>query len=84
MHARGTRFDHVPADQRLLARAVPVYEELPGWESDISGVRELSDLPKNARRYVGFLGEITQLEVGYLGVGPGRESIVPMPVAGAA
>ena len=80
----GTRFDHVPADQRLLARAVPIYEELPGWETDISGVRELADLPKNARRYVGFLGEITRMEVGYLGVGPGRESIVPMPVAGAA
>ena len=35
-----------------VARAEPVYETLPGWNEDITGVRAFDDLPDNARRYV--------------------------------
>ena len=41
-----------------LAKAKPVYEVLPGWESDICGITEYEKLPENCRRYVEFIEKI--------------------------
>ena len=54
----------------------PVYEELPGWQTDLSGVTALADLPQAARDYVGFLAEQIGVPVRLVGVGPGREQFV--------
>ena len=77
----GRRFDHLPADQRMIDRAVPVYEELPGWQEDIRDVRTYDGLPPNARRYLGFLGEVSGIGLGYVGVGPDRSHVVHVPAA---
>ena len=42
----------MPMTQSDIARAEPIYEELPGWWEDISGAREFDDLPAKARDYV--------------------------------
>lgn len=44
--------DHYPASLEQLKRCKPIYEELPGWSEDITGVRSLEELPENARNYV--------------------------------
>ena len=75
----GQRVEHLPAFQDQLERAVPLYEELPGWQSDTTGVRSFAELPLNARSYVHFLAEQSGVEVSMLGVGPGRDEIIPMP-----
>jgi adenylosuccinate synthase len=75
----GQRVEHLPAFQDQLERAVPIYEELPGWLSDTTGVRSFSELPENAQRYVQFLAQQSGVEVSMLGVGPGRDEIIPMP-----
>jgi adenylosuccinate synthase len=54
----------------------PVYEELPGWRTDLSGATTLSDLPAAAREYVRFLAEQIGVPVRLVGVGPGREQFV--------
>ena len=36
---------------------MPVYEDLPGWSSDISGVRTYDELPKEARQYIELIEE---------------------------
>jgi adenylosuccinate synthase len=59
-------------DAFLLERCRPVYESLPGWRKDISEVRRLADLPAAARRYVDRLGELLQLPVSTVSVGPDR------------
>ena len=41
-----------PASLKVLAKCEPVYEELPGWTEDITGVKTLDELPENARHYV--------------------------------
>ena len=46
------RIDYYPASLEQLKRCKPIYEELPGWSEDITGVRNLEDLPENARNYV--------------------------------
>ncbi len=68
----GKRVDHVPYHQSQLHKAVPVYEEFPGWQSDCSEATTIEELPERARAYVQFLGDQAGVPVSYVGVGPGR------------
>lgn len=69
--------DYVPAGSaKQLEECTPLYEELPLWKRDISDVRRFSDLPKKAKKLVGFIEEQVGVEVKYIGVGPGREQLI--------
>ncbi len=74
--ADGEVFHHPPYHQSIFHRVTPIYEELPGWNTDLSGATELGDLPQAARDYVGFLSEQIGVPVRLVGVGPGREQFV--------
>ncbi|MDY3225087.1 MAG: adenylosuccinate synthase [Candidatus Faecousia sp.] len=60
----------------LLSSAKPVVEYMDGWKCDISGVRKWEDLLENARRYVEFIEEQIGCHIGYVSVGPERDSII--------
>ena len=75
----GLRVEQYPAFQDALERAVPIYEELPGWQSDTTGARSVDQLPLNAQRYVRFLAERSGVPVTMLGVGPGRDEVIHVP-----
>ena len=71
----------MPMTQTEFHHAVPVYEDFPGWDDDISKARSLSDLPDNARHYVQAVESMTSVPISVIGVGPGRdESIVVRPL----
>jgi adenylosuccinate synthase len=72
----GERTTQFSGDAFLLERCRPVYETLPGWRKDISGVRRLADLPAAARRYVERLSELLELPVSIVSVGPDREQSI--------
>ena len=74
--AGGERFIHPPYHQSTFHQVVPVYEELPGWQEDLSGATELSDLPPAARQYISFLATQIGVPIKLVGVGPGREQFV--------
>jgi len=74
--ADGRRIERFPDDQSLLHKARPVYEELPGWGTDLSGVSEVRGLPSEARRYLAFLEDQIGAPVRLVGVGPGRDQFV--------
>ena len=74
--ADGVRYEHVPYHQSVLHQIRPVYEELPGWRTDLSRVTALSQLPQEARDYVDFLSTQAGVPVSLVGVGPGREQFV--------
>ncbi|MCE3555604.1 adenylosuccinate synthase [Pseudonocardia sp. RS11V-5] len=76
----GKRVDDMPMTQTDIHHAVPVYEELPGWFEDISGVREFDDLPAAARDYVHRIEELTGAPVSAIGVGPGRDQTITREV----
>jgi adenylosuccinate synthase len=65
-----------PAEAGELAQCEPMYEELPGWDEDISSVREFSDLPKAAQKYVEFIEEAAGTPVELVSVGPDRSEII--------
>ena len=72
----GERTTELPMTQTGFHHAKPVYEYLPGWGTDISGARTLTDLPANARAYVDFLEERSGTRISAIGVGPEREQTV--------
>jgi adenylosuccinate synthase len=72
----GVRGEELPTNQAEFARAVPVYESLPGWTEDISAARTLDDLPRNARDYVAALEKMINAPISAIGVGPGRDETI--------
>jgi adenylosuccinate synthase len=74
--ADGVRYEHVPYHQSVLHQIRPVYEELPGWRTDLSRMTSLAQLPQEARDYVDFLSAHAGVPVSLVGVGPGREQFV--------
>ncbi|PON32047.1 Adenylosuccinate synthetase [Parasponia andersonii] len=75
-HADGTPIKSFPADLRLLEQLKVEYEVLPGWKTDISKIRNYSDLPKTARQYVERIEELVGIPIHYIGVGPGRDALI--------
>ncbi|WP_292464068.1 adenylosuccinate synthase [Methanolobus sp.] len=65
--------DYPPEGTAELSRCRPVYENLPGWESDLTGVKSFGDLPEAAQNYVLYLERKMGVPITYISVGPGRE-----------
>ncbi|MFL2105366.1 adenylosuccinate synthase [Desemzia sp. FAM 23991] len=69
----GEKIFHYPASLKELAECTPIYEEMPGWEEDITTCRTLAELPDNARNYVERISELVGVRISTFSVGPGRE-----------
>ncbi|MHB1509540.1 MAG: adenylosuccinate synthase [Acidimicrobiales bacterium] len=76
--AGGVRYEHVPYHQSVLHEAKPVFVELPGWEAELGGAREVADLPASARAYLDLISAHTGVPVTYAGVGPERGQYVSL------
>jgi adenylosuccinate synthase len=72
----GALLDTFPYHQSILHGATPEYEELPGFEGDLSGARSAADLPAEARAYLECIAESAGVPVRLVGVGPGREEVL--------
>lgn len=69
---QGELIKEFPASLKALAECEPVYETLPGWIEDITGVRSLDDLPANARHYLERLAQLSEISLSIFSVGPDR------------
>ncbi len=74
--AGGVRYDFPPYHQSVLHDVTPIYEVLPGWQSDITECTQFEQLPAKAKAYVKFLQETIGVRISVVGVGPGREQFV--------
>jgi adenylosuccinate synthase len=72
----GAVFDRFPYHQSILHSAEPEYEELPGFDADISGARSEADLPVEARDYLRYIADAAGVPIRLVGVGPDREQVV--------
>lgn len=68
----GQRIERFPASLHDLARAVPVYEDYPGWDDDLTAVTSVDQLPGAARKYISRIEELAGVPVVRVSVGPGR------------
>lgn len=72
----GKRYTTVPEHQSVFYHAVPVYEELPGWKTDISGCRTFEELPAEAQHYVEYIEKLAGVQVSIIAVGPDRDQTI--------
>ena len=72
----GTETSEFPAHQSDFHHCEPVYEVLPGWEEELNGLDDVSQLPARAREYVQFVERELGVEVCLIGTGAAREHVL--------
>jgi len=73
---RGQRLDSFPSDAFILEECRPIYETVPGWETDLTACKRVTDLPSAARNYVDRLSHLLGLPVSIISVGPDRSQTI--------
>lgn len=73
-----TLIENMPADLEMYPDLEMVYDELPGWEENISAVRTYNDLPKNCKDYISYMEEKTGVKAAIVSVGPKREETIQL------
>ena len=69
-------FDAYPYHQTVMHHASGDYEQLPGWDEDITDCREERDLPQAARDYLAYVAEFVGVPIALVSVGPGRNQVI--------
>ena len=72
----GKPVEVLPANLAIFEKCTPVYEEMPGWKSDLSGARTFAELPEKAQNYVKRLEELIGCPIVLVSVGPGRDQTI--------
>ena len=80
----GASYAYMPENIRKARLAQPVYEEMEGWNAEITGVRSFEDLPDKAKAYLHRLEDLTGVSPAIVSVGPDREETLLLrnPFAG--
>ncbi|GAB6153404.1 adenylosuccinate synthase [Desulfosporosinus burensis] len=65
-----------PQSQKIFKQCQPVYEEMPGWQEDVTHVRQFGDLPEAARNYILRIEELSGIPATLVAIGPGREQTI--------
>lgn len=73
---QGKLYEEFPPHQTIFHKAEPVYEELEGWQADISNIREYQDLPEQARKYLKRIEELAGIPIEIVSVGSAREQTI--------
>jgi adenylosuccinate synthase len=72
----GAEFDTFPYHQSILHKATAVYEQVAGWDEDITGVRRFEDLPQAAQEYLHYIESFVGVPIVLVGVGPARDQVI--------
>ncbi|MBC8384758.1 MAG: adenylosuccinate synthase [Candidatus Cloacimonetes bacterium] len=70
---RETQF---PADSSILQKVIPEYIELPGWDEDITSIKNYEKLPENAKKYIRKIEELLKVKITIVSVGPERSQTI--------
>jgi adenylosuccinate synthase len=73
-----TEYSELPLGPSDLSPFSPIYEQLEGWEEDVSGARAWSELPRQAQAYLERVAEISGVPVCQVSVGPEREQVIDL------
>jgi adenylosuccinate synthase len=72
----GEPLEHFPSSIRVLSEVEPVYEEMPGWRADTTGIRRYRDLPSRARQFLRKIATATEVPISLITVGPDSEQTI--------
>jgi adenylosuccinate synthase len=73
---RGKTYSEVPSSLRIWQECKPVYEEMDGWSEDISAVKEVEKLPRNAKRYVREIEKLIGAKIMLVSIGNERKQTI--------
>ena len=77
----GQLLPEYPASLEVLEQVEPVYEDMPGWKTDISACKTYDELPEASRKYVERISELVGVPLGIVSVGPNRsQTIILQPI----
>jgi adenylosuccinate synthase len=72
----GKEIAEFPSSISVLQRCEPVYEEVAGWQEDLTGIKKYNDLPKNAKQYIKLLENLTTKKFILISVGYERSETI--------
>ena len=72
----GQRVEELPLDLESFSSCKPIYDELPGWEENISQMTQYDDLPLNAKNYVKYIRNIVNIPITLISVGSKRKQTI--------
>ena len=72
----GKRLEYLPQEEGALGRVTPVYEELPGFEDDISECTAFEELPGTVQGYIRRIEELSGVKVSMISVGADRRQTI--------
>ena len=72
----GNRLTDFPYHQTVFHGCTPEFEEMRGWDEDLSGARTLEDLPRVAREYVDAIAAAVDVPITLIGTGQGRHQVI--------
>lgn len=78
---KGKRLHTIPADTSILAQVTPIYETLPGWQEDLTVVKNPQDIPLNLQNYLKYIEDFTGSRVNLVSTGAGREAVIDIQKA---
>lgn len=72
----GKVIEQFPLAEETLSQATPEYRSLSGWEKDISQIKDFSDLPSSAQKFIYTIEELIGRKVSIISVGPKKEQTI--------
>ncbi len=72
----GEKVSVLPYHQSEIHKAEPIYLELPGWKTDLTEVKDVADLPVNAKNFLDALAEQARVPISLVSTGPGRKQFL--------
>ncbi|MCB1192863.1 MAG: adenylosuccinate synthase [Leptospiraceae bacterium] len=70
----GKKLEHFPSHG--LEKVKVVYEEMPGWKTDIKGINEFDKLPSECQNYIKYIEKLIEIPIKIISTGPGREETI--------
>ncbi|MBD3230379.1 MAG: adenylosuccinate synthase [Candidatus Lokiarchaeota archaeon] len=74
--SNGKTYDYFITNERELKKCTPIYNEMQGWEEDITSTIDYEDLPKNCKKYVEKIEELVKIPIDIISVGPNRSETI--------
>ena len=72
----GKEIDYFPASVNEQMIAKPVYKTFPGWKKSTEGIRNLKDLPENAKKYIQAIEDFIQAKISSISTSPERQDTI--------
>ncbi|MCX7845219.1 MAG: adenylosuccinate synthase [Dictyoglomaceae bacterium] len=73
---KGKIIEEFPVISSQISQCEPIFESLSGWKENLSGVKEVSELPLNAQKYIEFIEKELNVKISMIGTGNKREELI--------